>query len=140
MGIYSHHKIWEHIPSIEKIYTSQWIQHILAVEPVVEKAIKAAIARLLIPLVRVILRYGIPYGAFAEIAKRVYVDVALDEFAIPGRKPTISRASVITGLSRKEILRVQRLPDLGEDDAAESYNRAARPASPKSTPTARRPT
>ncbi len=92
----------------------------------VEKAIKAAIARLLIPLVRVILRYGIPYGAFAEIAKRVYVDVALDEFAIPGRKPTISRASVITGLSRKEILRVRRLPDIGEDDPAQSYNRAIR--------------
>ena len=92
----------------------------------VEKAIKAAIARLLIPLVRVILRYGIPYGAFAEIAKRVYVDVALDEFAIPGRKPTISRASVITGLSRKEILRIRRLPDIGEDDPAQSYNRAIR--------------
>ena len=92
----------------------------------VEKAIKAAIARLLIPLVRVILRYGIPYGAFAEIAKRVYVDVALDEFAIPGRKPTISRASVITGLSRKEILRVRLLPDIGEDDPAQSYNRAIR--------------
>ena len=96
----------------------------------IEKALKASLVRILVPLVRLLLRYGLPYGAFAEIAKRVYVEVALKEFTIPGRKPTNSRASVITGLSRKEILRVQRFPELedemGEDLPANSYNRAIR--------------
>lgn len=96
----------------------------------VEKAIIFAVARLLTPLVRVLLRYGVPFGTFADIAKQVYVDVAMEEFAIPGRKPTVSRASVITGLSRKEVLRIRRLSsttgDQLEDAAVKSYNRAVR--------------
>ena len=89
-------------------------------------AITLALERLLVPLVRVLLRYGIPFGAFDEIARRVYAHVALTECQIPGRKPTVSRASVITGLSRKEILRIQRLPPLAEDDQSKGYNRAVR--------------
>jgi len=61
------------------------------------------------------------------MAKRVFVDVAMRELGIPGRKQTVSRASILTGLSRKEVLRVQRevaAPDDG--GAAERYNRAAR--------------
>lgn len=96
----------------------------------IEKALKASLVRILVPLVRLLLRYGLPYGTFSEIAKRVYVDVALKDFTIPGRKPTNTRASVITGLSRKEILRIQRFPELGdelgEDLPTNSYNRAIR--------------
>jgi hypothetical protein len=93
---------------------------------VVQKAVHAALERLLLPLVRVLLRYGVTFGTFEDIAKRVYVRMALQEFRIPGRKPTISRAAIITGLSRKEILRVQRLPPLGDAELSESYNRAIR--------------
>ncbi len=88
--------------------------------------VQACVARLLKPLVRVLLRYGVPYGVFADIAKRVYVEAAMGEFAIPGRKPSISRASVITGLSRKEILRVRRLRSLSDEKVQDSYNRATR--------------
>lgn len=90
------------------------------------QTVQAAVARLLKPLVRILLRYGVPFCAFIDITKRVYVDVAMDEFATPGRKPSISRASVITGLSRKEILRVRRLPEVSDDKAVASYNRATR--------------
>jgi hypothetical protein len=67
------------------------------------------------------------FNAFSDVAKQVYVEVGMREFGIPGRKPTVSRVSILTGLSRKEI---QRL--LGEQaqgagtDAQETYNRAAR--------------
>lgn len=85
-----------------------------------------AVMRLLRPLVRLLLRNGIPYGTFAEWAKWVYIDVAGQEFPPPGRKQTNSRIATITGLSRKEVLRVQRLPcpDLQAED--DRYNRAAR--------------
>ena len=45
------------------------------------------------------------------------MEVALEEFGIPGRKQTNSRVSVLTGLYRKEVLRVTRLerPDDAED-------------------------
>lgn len=90
------------------------------------QAIFAAVARMLRPLVRILLRNGIPYGVFADLAKRVYVDLALEDFTIEGRKPSTSRASVITGLSRKEVSRVRNLPQLEEVNAVARYNRAAR--------------
>ncbi|MCZ6729610.1 MAG: DUF6502 family protein [SAR324 cluster bacterium] len=92
----------------------------------ISDAVQSCVARLLTPLVRVLLRYGIPFGVFMDVAKRIYVDAAMEEFAIPGRKSSISRASVITGLSRKEISRVKRLPSLAEDRLQDSYNRATR--------------
>jgi hypothetical protein len=92
----------------------------------ITEAIAAAITNLLRPLVRILLRNGVPYRTFADVAKRVYVDVATEEFGIPGRKQSKSRVSVITGLSRKEVLRVKRLPAPGDRGAGERYNRAAR--------------
>ena len=90
------------------------------------QTVQAAVARLLKPLVRMLLRYGVPFGAFIDVAKRVYVNVAMEEFAAPGRKPSISRAAVITGLSRKEILRVRRLREVSDKEALARYNRATR--------------
>ena len=69
----------------------------------------AAVARLLKPLVRVLLRNGVSYGTFADIAKRQFVEVARNEFSIQGRKQSLSRVSVITGLTRKEVARVSGL-------------------------------
>jgi len=89
-------------------------------------AISAAVDRLIRPLVRILLRNGIPFGAFADIVKKVYVEVAMQEFGLPGRKQSKSRASILTGLSRKEVLRVSRLPEPDDAGAAERYNRAAR--------------
>lgn len=90
------------------------------------KAILAAVTTLLRPLVRLLLRYGIPYRTFSDIAKLVYVNVATEEFGIPGRKQSKSRVSVLTGISRKEVLRVSRLPAPDDLGAVERYNRAAR--------------
>lgn len=89
-------------------------------------AISSAVYILLRPLVRILLRNGIPYGSFAEIAKKVYVDVATTEFRLAGRKQSKSRVSILTGLSRKEVLRVATLPEQDDAGAAERYNRAAR--------------
>ena len=92
----------------------------------VTKAISAAVTNILRPLVRLLLRNGVPYRTFSDIAKRVYVDVATEEFRLPGRKQSKSRVSILTGLSRKEVLRVGRLP-VGDDlGAGARYNRAAR--------------
>ena len=89
-------------------------------------ALLSAVLRLLSPLVRILLRNGIPYGIFADLARRVYVKVAMEEFGIPERKQSVSRASVITGLSRKEVSRIYNLPEIEDVDAVDRYNRAAR--------------
>lgn len=89
-------------------------------------ALNSAIQRLLRPLVRVLLRQSVPFSAFEEVAKQVYVDVAMNDFAIPGKKPSISRASILTGLTRKDVqARLTAPPDLS-GEAGEHYNRAAR--------------
>ena len=71
-----------------------------------ETVLQRAIQQLLRPLVRLLLRHSVSFAAFGEIARRVYVDVALKDFAIPGRKPSASRVAVLTGLTRKEVQRL----------------------------------
>jgi len=61
---------------------------------------------LLGPLVRILLRQGISYAEFSEVAKAVYVEVALKDFKVAGRRTTRTRIAVITGLTRKEVKRV----------------------------------
>ncbi len=92
----------------------------------VQQSLFAAVTKLLRPLARILLRNGIPYATFADLAKRVYVDVAGDEFGIPGRKQSISRIAIITGVSRKEVSRVLSLPEPRAEAEAQQYNRAAR--------------
>src|SRR5919198_111340 len=83
----------------------------------VTQALKEAAQSILRPLVRVLLRNGIPYGAFAEMARRAYVEMAEKDFALPGKKQTVSRISTLTGLTRKEVARIQatEVPSSAED-------------------------
>jgi hypothetical protein len=61
-----------------------------------------------------------------ELARRTYVDVAMSELAIPGKKQTVSRVSVLTGLTRKDVQRILKKEAPLERDTGERYNRAAR--------------
>jgi len=91
-----------------------------------KNAMFAAIVKLLRPLIKILLRNSISFGAFSELAKWVYVDVANKEFQITGKKQTDSRVSIITGLSRKEVRRLKHLEQFSDDEAIDQYNRAAR--------------
>ena len=95
-------------------------------ETSLNKALSAAILRLLRPLVRVLLRNGVSYNGFADLAKWEFVDVAAKEFGVPGRKQSDSRISVVTGLTRKEVARIKGIDTPDDTDAEQQYNRAAR--------------
>ena len=86
----------------------------------------AAVLKLLRPLTRILLRNGVSFGTFSDLAKWVYVDVAAKEFGIKDRKQTTSRVSTITGLSRREVMRVRQLPRPEVTAITERHNRAAR--------------
>ncbi len=90
------------------------------------QALSAAILRLLRPLVRILLRNAVPFKTFTDLAKRVYIDVAMEEFALARKKQTTSRVSILTGLSRKEVQRVLQLPELTDTQATARYSRAVR--------------
>jgi len=89
-------------------------------------ALNQAVLRVLRALVKVLVRHGLAFPAFVELAKHAYVDVALNEFAIPGRKPSVSRAALLTGLTRKDVQRVVDEGGAGADETVLQENRAAR--------------
>ena len=75
-----------------------------------------AVTRILKPLVEILLRHEFSYGEFCDVAKQVYVDVTYDKFSIPSRKTTYARVAVLTGIHRKEVMRLvntdSQAPDL----------------------------
>ena len=98
-----------------------------------QQEIKRKLVRLSVsilrPLVRVLLRHGMSCQEFTEITRWVYVDVAMRdrEFALKSRsKQFKSRAAVITGLSRKEVLRLVEFEGPEELEDIQPLNRAAR--------------
>jgi hypothetical protein len=87
-------------------------------------ALAAAVRSVLRPLVRILLRNEVDVWTFVETVKQIYVDVASREFPAGERRPTVSRVSLLTGLTRKEV---SRLWEAGESAGVDSarYSRAA---------------
>lgn len=72
-----------------------------------------------------LLRNGVAFSDLAEWIKRLYVDVAEKEFAVDGRKQTVARIAVLTGLNRKEVKRLVEEP-LIQPRYQARHNRAKR--------------
>ena len=58
-------------------------------------------------LASVLLKCGVTWKDFSNLSKSVFVEVASKEFGIKGRDTNISRVSILTGISRKEIKRLK---------------------------------
>ena len=72
-------------------------------------ALSAAVLRILRPLVAVLLRHGMAYGTFAELARKAYVEEGFAQVPSPGKRVTVSSVSALTGLTRKETKRLREL-------------------------------
>lgn len=95
----------------------------------VRGAVIAMAQRILLPLVRIFIRHGFSCQEFTELTRWAFVQAAMHdpEFALPTRSRQFkSRAAVLTGLSRKEILRLIEFSDGLDPDSLPSANRAAR--------------
>jgi hypothetical protein len=89
-------------------------------------ALRHAVYRLLKPLVRILLRHGMAYGTFAELARKAYTDEGLRHLEALGKRPSVSAVSALTGLTRKEAKRVHELDIDAGSDRTRRYNRAIR--------------
>lgn len=69
--------------------------------------LQAPLARLLRPLVRLLVRAGITFPAICDLLRELYVNVAEYDFALPGKSQTDSRVSLLTGIHRKEVARLR---------------------------------
>lgn len=76
---------------------------------------------LLRPVVRLLLKSGISWKEFADLAKSVFVEVATEEFGIRGRPTNTSRVAILTGINRHEISRQRELLARGEWAATSVY-------------------
>ena len=72
-----------------------------------------ALKRLLRPLVRGLIGHGVIFPAVVELLRELYVEVASKEFRVEGKDQTLSRISLMTGVTRREI---RRLLDRREED------------------------
>lgn len=67
-----------------------------------------AIRRMLRPVVRQLIAYGVSYPAFNKLVRELYIDVAEQHFALPFKRQTDSRLALVTGINRKEVSQLRR--------------------------------
>ena len=81
-----------------------------------KSAILSMLARVLDPLVRMMLKAGIGIGDFVAVAKGAYVRAAREEGRRAGgevKRPNISRIAVVTGLTRLEVASILAAGEAG---------------------------
>ena len=91
-----------------------------------KERLEAATFKILRPLVRMLIRHGFSHSEFSELARRVFVDVGFRDFPVVERNPTVSRVAVLTGLSRKEVLRLKLALESDDRKTTKPINRAVR--------------
>lgn len=85
-----------------------------------------ACRRLLRPIARMLLRAGITWKEFSELAKQSFVEVAGNDYGLAGRPTNASRVALMTGLSRREVKRVRDLLEAEEAEMAPQTSKIAR--------------
>lgn len=69
-------------------------------------ALVKAVKVLLKPLIRLLLEYGITFPYLSNLLKTVFVEVVNDEMQVDGKRQTLSRISVVSGVHRKDVKRI----------------------------------
>ncbi len=80
--------------------------------------------QLLRPIIRVLLSHGLSHSALTDLCRRVFVEESHGILKAKGQKPTVSAISGITGLSRKEVTRLQSIQSEALAEASTRRNRA----------------
>lgn len=78
------------------------------------------------PMIRLLIRFEVTHLELSELVRQTYVEVADRDFGIEGEEMTISRVAVLTGLSRKEVVRLRNLLEESTTSLKQKPNRAQR--------------
>lgn len=63
----------------------------------------AATRQWLKPVIYILIRCGVTWRDFSEVAKTTFVEVATKQFGKRGRPTNVSRTAVLTGLARRDV-------------------------------------
>ena len=85
-----------------------------------------AVLSILRPMVRMLMRFEFTHSELSELVRQSYVEVADNEFTVEGQEMTVSRVAVLTGLSRKEVVRLRELLAANTPSLKQVPNRAQR--------------
>ena len=94
--------------------------------PNIQQSLNQTLRKILAALIRTLLRNGMAYGEFDQIARKCFVDVAYQHFSSASKKQTVSNVAILTGLNRKEV---KKLRELDADQSlfdSKQYNRSIR--------------
>lgn len=92
----------------------------------IQTALVKSASKILSPLVRIMLRNGVSCGSFEEMVRKAYVDEAFNLSMSENKKATVSSVSAKTGLSRKEVKRLNELDKIDYSENDQKYGRATR--------------
>lgn len=100
-------KLWDNIPQTDRQRQ--------ALAPTPETAtrhalVEAGVLRVMRPLVRLLIRHGVAYPAFASALKRVFLDAAKAELDARGMARTDSALSLLSGVHRRDVRTLDRAP------------------------------
>lgn len=91
-----------------------------------QSVLQLALYRILKALAKVAMHYGMSVSAVTELLRRAYVDAAEETLGVDGKKIKSSSICALTGLYRKEVVRIQELPPVAAATVDDRYNRSAR--------------
>jgi hypothetical protein len=88
--------------------------------------LRSALFTIFKSLAKTALRYGVSAGTAEALIRRAWVEAAVESLQSQGKKPMSSKICAVTGLYRKEVVRLRSLPPLDVGEKEDKYNRPAR--------------
>ena len=91
-----------------------------------KQLVMRAFRRVFRPVAGILLRAGVTWREVVDLGKATYVEVATQDFGIRGRPTNVSRVSILTGITRKEVSRIRKLLAEPDNTVTDSMNHATR--------------
>ncbi len=92
----------------------------------IKPEVLTAFRLMLRPVARILLRAGVTWKELTDVVKATYVEVASRDFGLKGRPTNISRVSILTGLTRREVRRLRDQSAAAEPQLFRRMNNATR--------------
>jgi len=92
----------------------------------IQQTLNNTLKKILSALIHTLLRNGMSYGEFDQVARKCFVDIAYKDLLSSQKKQTVSNVAILTGLNRKEVKKLHELDADQSVSNSKQYNRSIR--------------